>query len=116
MEGGVPRNNSLKQAFRQLWNAYEMPLRNYYVAEKKKENAIYCTPSLSLQLTGQHNQDQISWGSWAKCPSNCPVCIHASTMPMQSPVEVNAANARLCAAAKADGGDGKFKAAVDKSG
>ncbi len=80
-EGGVPRNSSLKQAFRQLWNAYETPLRNYVVTEKKKKSAIYCTPSLSLQLTGQRNQDQISWGSWAKCPSNCPVCIHASPMP-----------------------------------
>jgi hypothetical protein len=115
-EGGVPRNNSLKGVFRQLWNAYETPLRNYVVAEKKKENAIYRTPSLSLQLTGQRDQDQILWGSWAKCPSNCPVCIHALTMPMQSPVEVNAANACLRAAAKVDGGNGKFKAAVDKSG
>ncbi len=113
LEGGVPRNNSLKRAFRQLWNAYETPLRNYVVYERKKENAIYCTPSPSLQLTGQRNQDQISWGLWAKCLSNCPVCIHASTMPMQSPAEFNAANARLRAAAKADGGDGKFKAAVD---
>ncbi len=93
-----------------------MPLRNYVVTEKKKENTIYCTLSLSLQLTGQRDQDQISWGLWAKCPSNCPVCIHASTMPMQSPAEINAANACLRAAAEADGGNGKFKAAVDKSG
>ncbi len=116
LEGGVPKNNSLKQAFRQLWNAYETPLRNYVVTKKKKESAIYPTPSLSLQLTGQCNQDQISCWSWAKCPSNCPVCIHALTIPMQSPVEVDPANACLHAAAKAVGGNGKFKAAVDKYG
>jgi hypothetical protein len=114
--GGVPKNNSLKQAFNKLWNAYKNPLRNYVVAKKKKDNAIYRTPSLSLQLNRQRDQDQVAWGSWTKCPTACLVCMHALTMPMQSPAEVNAANAWLRAAAEANCGDGKFKGAVDKSG
>jgi hypothetical protein len=113
--GVVPKNNSLKCAFIKLWNAYEKPLRHYVVAEKKKENATHRTPSLSLQVNGAHNQDHVAWGSCVKCPSNFPVCMHALMMPLQSHAEVNAANAWLRAASKANGGDGKFKASVDKS-
>ena len=115
--GGVPKNNALKRAFFKLWKMYETPLKNYVVAEKKRENATYRTPSLSFQLNGQRAQDLVPWGTWLKCPANCPSCGHTSTMPLQSPKEVVAENARRRAAADAiDGGDGKIKGVVDKSG
>ena len=63
-------------------------------AEKKKETIVHRTPSLSLQLSGACNQDHVPWGSWAKCESNCPVCKHVSTMPLQSREELNAVDAR----------------------
>ena len=92
--GGVPKNNALKRAFSKLWKMYETPLKNYVVAEKKRENATYRTPSLSFQLNGQRAQDLVPWGTWTKCPTNCPSCSHTSTMPLQSPKEVVAENNR----------------------
>ncbi len=79
---GVPKAPNLKWAFTKLWNAYDKPLRNYVVLEKKKKNANHRTPSLSLQLNGAHNQDCVLWGLFVMCPSNCPVCTHALTMQM----------------------------------
>ena len=75
--GGIPKNNAIKRAFSKLWNMYKKPLKNYVMAKKKQENAIYCTPSLSFQLNGQDDQDLVPWGSWTKCPMNCPSCFHA---------------------------------------
>ena len=57
--GGVSKNNALKRAFSKLWNMYKTPLKNYVVAEKKRDNATYCTPSLSFQLNGQRAQDLV---------------------------------------------------------
>ncbi len=75
---------------------------------------VHHTPSLSLQLNGTRDQDHVPWGKWAKCESNCPVCKHASTMPMQSREAINAADALLREEAEANGGDGKFEAAANK--
>jgi hypothetical protein len=77
---------------------------------------VHRTPSLSLQLNGTRDQDHVPWGKWAKCESNCPVCKHASTMPMQLHEAINAADALLCEEAEANGGDGKFEAGVNKVG
>ena len=44
------------------------------------------------------------------------MCVHASTMPMQSREDVNAANARLREDAEANNGDGKFEGMVTKVG
>jgi hypothetical protein len=54
-------------------------------------------------------------GVVSEWPLNCPVCMNALSMPLQSHAEVNAANAWLHAAAEANGGDRKFKVSVDKS-
>ena len=77
---------------------------------------VHHTPSLSLQSTGACNQDHIPWGKWTRHEPNCPVCTQASTMPMQNCEGVNAANAWLCQAAMANGGDGKFEATERKVG
>ena len=44
------------------------------------------------------------------------MCMHASTMPMQSQEGVHAADSRLREAAKANGGDGTFEATETKVG
>jgi hypothetical protein len=90
---GVPKATHLKRAFRKLWAIYATPLKLYMQAERDEANMVHHTPSLSLQLTGAHNQDHVPWGKWTKYKSNCPVCTHALTMPMQSREDVNAANA-----------------------
>ena len=113
---GVPKATPLKRAFRKLWARYEPSLKLYMQAVKDEENVVHRTPSLSLQLTGAREQDHVPWGKWRKYESNCPVCIHASTMPLQSREDVNAANARLREAAEANGGNGKFEAAATKVG
>ncbi len=115
-KGGVPKATSLKRAFRKLWRIYEPSLKLFTQAERDAENVVHRTPSLSLQLTGAHDQDHVPWGRWTEFESNCPVCTHASTMPMQSREDVNAANSRLREAAEANGGDGKFEAAEMKVG
>ncbi len=56
---------------------------------------VHCIPLLSLQLNGTHDQDHVPWGKRAKCESNCPICKHASMMPMQLRKAINAANALL---------------------
>ena len=77
---------------------------------------VHRTPSLSPQLTGVRNQDHVPWGKWENYESNCPVCVHALTMPMQSRENVNAADAWLREEAKANDGDGKFEATATKVG
>ena len=80
---GVPKATPLKRAFRKLWAKYEPSLKLYTQAERDAANVVHRTPSLSLQLTGARDQDHVPWGRWTKYESNCPVCMHASTMPMQ---------------------------------
>jgi hypothetical protein len=104
------------RVFRKLWAKYEQPLKLYIQAQKEAESVVHRTPSLCLQLTGTRDQDHVPWGKWAKFESNCPVCKHASMMPMQSREAINAADALLHEEAKANGGDGKFEAAVNKVG
>jgi hypothetical protein len=113
---GVPKATPLKRAFRKLWAIYEPSLKLYMQAERDKKNVVHHTPSLSLQLTGARDQDHVPWGKWTKSESNCPECMHASTMPMQSREGVIAADARLREAAEANGGDGKFEATETKVG
>ncbi len=112
----VPKATNLMRAFRKLWDKYEQPLKLYVQAQKEAESVVHCTPSLCLQLTGTRNQDHVPWGKWAKFESNCPVCKHTSMMPMQSCKAINAADALLCKEAKANGGDGKLEAVVNKVG
>ena len=113
---GVPKATPLKRAFRKLWVFYEPSLKLYTHAERDAENVVHCTPSLSLQLTGARDQDHVPWGKWMRYESNCPVCTHASTMPMQNREGVHAADSRLREAAEANGGDGKFEATETKVG
>ena len=113
---GVPKATPLKRAFRKLWIKYEPSLKLYIQAERDAVNVVHRTPSLSLQLAGARDQDHVPWGRWTKYESNCPVCTHASTMPMQSREDVHAADARLREAAEANGGDGKFEATETKVG
>jgi hypothetical protein len=113
---GAPKATLLKRAFRKLWALYAMPLKLYTQAERDAENIVHRTPSLSLQSTGARDQDHVPWGKWTKYELNCPVCTHASTMPMQSHEGVNAADARLCKAAKANGSNGKFEVTEMKVG
>ncbi len=103
----------MTRAIRKLWAAYESSLKLHIQAQKDAESVVHCTPSLSLQLNGTRD---VPWGKWAKCESNCPVCKHASTMPMQSREAINAANALLREEAEANGGDGKFETAANKVG
>jgi len=107
---GVPKATPLKHAFQKLWAFYEPSLKLYTQAERDAENVVHRTPSLSLQLTGARDQDHAPWGKWTKYESNCPVCTHASTIPMQRREDVSAAGSRLREAAEANGGDGKFDA------
>ena len=44
------------------------------------------------------------------------MCVHASTMPLQSREDVNAANSLLREKAEANGGDGIFEATTTKVG
>ena len=69
---------------------------------------MHRTPSLCLQLTGSRVQDHVSWATFPKSESNCPVpkCGHASTMPLQSRDSINSGDDCLRRAAKANGGDG----------
>ena len=114
--GGRPKSNDLKRAFRKLWTIYEKSLKLYVQAEKDEENKVHRTPSLNVQLTGTRDQDKVPWGKWTKYESNCPMCVHASTMPMQSREDINAANARLREDAEANDGDGKFEGMATKVG
>ncbi len=115
---GVPKANNLKRAFSKLWLAYETPLKLYLQAEREAENMVHCTPLLCLQLTGPRAQDHIPWGKFPKFESNCPVpeCGHASTMPLQSQDLIISGDERLCRAAEADGGDGRFEPLETKVG
>jgi hypothetical protein len=113
---GVPKATPLKRAFQKLWALYKSPLKLYTRAERDAENIVHRTPSLSLQLTGARDQDHVPWGKWTRYELNCPVCTHASTMPMQSHEGVNAADAQLREAAEANGGNGKFEATETKVG
>jgi hypothetical protein len=111
---GVPGATPLKRAFRKLWAFYEPSLKLYTQAERDAENVVHHTPSLSLQLTGARDQDHVPWGKWTRYESNCPVCTHASTMPMQRREDVNVVDSRLCEAAEANGGDGKLEVTETK--
>jgi hypothetical protein len=113
---GVPKATPLKRAFRKLWAIYTTPLKLYTQAERDEEYVVHRTPSLSLQLTGARDQDHVPLEKWTKYESNCPVCTHAWTMPMQSHEDVNAANAWLRKASEANGGDEKFVATETKVG
>ena len=115
---GVPKANNLKCAFRKLETAYEKPLKLYVKAEKEAENVVHCTPWLCLQLTGSLVQDHVSWATFPKLESNCPVpeCGHASTMPLQSWDLINSGDDRLRRAAKANGGGGVFEPLETKFG
>ncbi len=114
----VPKANNLKRAFRKLETAYEKPLKLYIKAEKEAENVMHCTPSLCLQLTGSLVQDHVSWATFPKSESNCPVpeCGHASTMPVQSWDSINSGDDRLRRAAEANRGDGVFEPLETKVG
>ena len=89
---GVPKANNLKCAFRKLKTAYENPLKLYVNALNEAENVVHRTPPLlCLQLTGSRVQDHVSWATFPKSESNCPIpdCGHASTMPLQSRDSIN---------------------------
>jgi len=113
---GVPKATKVMRAIRKLWAAYEPSLKLQVQVQKDVENVVHRTPSLSLQLNGTREQDHVPWGKWAKCESNCPVCKHASTMPMQSCEAINNADALLRVGAETNGGDGKFEAMANKVG
>ena len=115
---GVPKANNLKRAFRKLKMAYETAHKHYVKVEKEAENVVHCTPSLCLQLTGSFVQDHVSWATFPKSESNCPVpeCRHASTMPLQSWDLINSRDDRLRRAAEANGGDGLFEPLGSKVG
>ena len=113
---GVPKATNFMRAICKLWAAYKPSLKLHVQAQKDAENVVHRTPSLSLQLNGTHDQDHVPWGKWDKCKSNCPVCKHASTMPMQSCEAINAANALLRVGAETNGGNGKFEATANKVG
>ena len=93
---GIPKATNFMRAILKLWAAYEPSLKLHVQAQKDAESVVHRTPSLSFQLNGTRNQDHVPWGKWAKCESNCPVCKHASTMPMQLREAINAADAMLC--------------------
>ncbi len=113
---GVPKVNNLKCTFCKLWTAYKKPLKLYVQAEREAEDVVHCTPLLFLQLTGLRAQDQVHWGNYVRFESNCPVCEHASTMPMRLLDKINANDAHLRNAAGANGGDRKFVATENKVG
>ncbi len=102
---GVPKANNLKRAFRKLERAYEKPFKLYAKAEKEAANVVHRMPSLSLQLTGSRVQDHVSWSTFPKSESNCPVpeCEHASTMTLQSQDSINSGDDCLRRAAEANG-------------
>jgi hypothetical protein len=99
---GVPKANNPMRAFRKLETAYKNPLKLYVNALKEAENVVHRTPSLCLQLTGSRVQDHVSWATFPKSESNCPVpeCGHSLTMPLQSRDSINSGDDRLCRAAK----------------
>jgi len=113
---GVPKATNFMRAICKLWAAYKPSLKLHVQAQKDAENMVHHTPSLSLQLNGTHDQDHVPWGKWDKCKSNCLVCKHASTMPMQSCEAINAADALLRVGAETNGGNGKFEATANKVG
>ena len=115
---GVPKANNLKCAFRKLETAYKKPLKLYVKAEKEAENVVHSSPWLCLQLTGSLVQDHVSWATFPKLESNCPVpeCGHASTMPLQSWDSINSGDDRLRRAAEANGGGGVFEPLETKFG
>jgi hypothetical protein len=113
---GVPKATNFMRAIRKLRAAYEPSLKLNVQAQKDAENVVHGTPSLSFQLNGTRDQDHVPWGKWAKCESNCPVCKHTSTMPMQLCEAINAADALLRVGAETNGGDGKFEVTANKVG
>ena len=115
---GVPKASNPMRAFRKLETAYKNPLKLYINALKEAENVVHRTPSLCLQLTGSRVQDHVSWATFPKSESNCPVpeCGHVSTMPLQSWDSIKSGDDRLRRAAKANGGDGVFEPLETKVG
>ncbi len=115
---GVPKANNLKRAFRKLDKAYKKALKLYVMAKKEAENVVHRTPLLCLQLTGSRVQESVSWATFPKSESHCPVpeCGHASTMPLQSRDSINSGDDRLCRAVKANGRDGVFEPLEKKVG
>ncbi len=115
---GVPKANNLKRAFRKLDKAYKKALKLYVMAKKEAENVVHCTPSLCLQLIWSRVQEHVSWATFPKLESHCPVseCGHASTMPLQSRDSINSGDDRLCRAVEANGGDGVFEPLETKVG
>ena len=115
---GVPKASNPMRAFRKLETAYKNPLKLYINALKEAENVVHRTPSLCLQLTGSRVQDHVSWATFPKSESNCPVpeCGHASTMPLQSRDSINSGDDCLRRAAEANGGGGVFEPLETKFG
>ncbi len=66
--GSVPKNNALKHAFSKLWSIRSSSRIMSWPKRTERENATYHSPS---------HQDLVPWGSWTKCPMNCPSCFHA---------------------------------------
>ncbi len=97
LKHGTPKATALKRAFRKLWNTYQPSLKLYLKAEEDRKKVVHRTPSLSYQATGAHTQDHFQWGQWPKYESGCPVCLHPSTMRLQSQEEIDTADARQCA-------------------
>ena len=86
---------ALKHPFRKLWNTYQPLLKLYLKAEEDRKKVVHRASSLCYQATGARAQDHFQWGQWPKYESGCPVCLHPSTMRLQSQEEIDAADARL---------------------
>ncbi len=56
---GVPKATNFMRAICKLWATYEPSLKLHVQAQIDAESVVHRTPSLSLQLNGTRNQDNI---------------------------------------------------------
>jgi hypothetical protein len=112
----TPPMNDLKRAMKALFTAYDKSLTSYIEAKRAEANKSVRLPSLDRQLTGPLLQYDFQFNNRKKDNDGCPLCLHLSTMAVESQADVNAKNRELRRKASADGGDGKFMAVSAKHG
>jgi hypothetical protein len=110
--GGAPSMNDLKQAFAKLYTAYDKSLQLYLETKSAEANKSVRLLSLNRQLTGTLLQYKFPWNQRKKDADGCPCCQHTTTMAVELHANVNAKNRELCTKASANGGNGKFTAAL----
>ncbi len=108
----TPPMNDLKRSLKNLLTAYDKCLVPYIEARRAEANKSVRLPSLDRQLTRPLRQYDFPFNNRKKDLDGCPLCLHLSTIVVESQSDVNTKNRELRNKASADGGDGKFTAVL----